>query len=156
MPILKALHILSMFAAVTFLVSESIFASVAIWRGDVRALAALRRYTGSRPVVGASLFLVGIAFGLLTVATGGFDFLAGWLIAAYVLVVVLLAISALPVVQKGLRGLTDKALEAEAGQRPIEEVVRDMAVLRGSIAAVVATNVVLFAALILDMVLKPF
>jgi hypothetical protein len=156
MPIFKALHILGMFAAVTLLVSESIFMSVAIWRGDVRALAAIRRFSGRRPLLGSSLFLVAIAFGLLTVATGGFDFFAGWLIAAYVLVVVLFAISALPVVQKGLLGLTDKAVEADAGQRPAEEVLRDMAALRGSIAAVVAANVVLFAALILDMVLKPF
>jgi len=154
--IFKALHILTMFGAVTFLVSEAVFAAVAIWRGDVAALAAIRRFTGRRPVVGALLFLAGIGFGLLAVATGGFDFFEGWLIAAYVLVVALFAVNGLPIVQKGLVGLTDKALEAEAGQRPAEEVVREMAMLRGRILMVVATNVAIFAALILDMVLKPF
>jgi hypothetical protein len=84
------------------------------------------------------------------------DFFAGWLIAAYVLVVALLAISGLPVVQKGLLGLVDKATEAEAGQRSMEEVVRDMAALRFSFGLVVAANWVLFAAIIADMVLKPF
>jgi hypothetical protein len=152
----KALHILTMFAAVAFLVGESTFIAIAIWRGDVRALAAIRRLTGGRPVVGAALFLIGIGFGLLTVATGGFDFLAGWLIAAYVMVVALFAVSALPVVQKGLLGLIRRAVEAEAGQRPAEEVARDMAAFRGRIVTVVTINAALFAALILDMVLKPF
>jgi len=154
--IFKALHILSMFGAVTFLVSEAVVAAVAIWRGDVGALAALRRFSGRRPVVGALLFLIGIGFGLLTVATGGFDFFEGWLIAAYALVVALFAVNGLPIVQKGLVGLTEKALEAEAGQRPAEEVVREMATLRRSIVLVVVTNVAIVAALILDMVLKPF
>jgi hypothetical protein len=152
----KALHVLTMFAAVAFLVGESTFIAIAIWRGDVRALAAIRRLTGGRPVVGAALFLIGIGFGLLTVATGGFDFLAGWLIAAYAMVGALVAVSALPVVQKGLLGLIQRAVEAEAGQRPAEEVVRDMAAFRGRIVTVVSINAALFAALILDMVLKPF
>ena len=156
MPIFQALHILSMFAAVMFLVSEAIFMSVAIWRGDVRAVAAIRRLSGRRPVLGSSLLLIGILFGLLTVATGGFDFFEGWLIAAYALVVLLFAINLLPTVQKGLLGLGDKAVEADAGRRPTEEAVRDMATLRGPILVVVATNVVIFAALILDMILKPF
>jgi len=154
--IFKALHILTMFAAITLLVGESTFAAIAIWRGDVRALAAMRRLVGRRPVVSAMVFLVGIGFGLLAVATGGFDFFAGWLIAAYVMVVATFAVSALPVVQKGYLGLVDKATEAEAGQRPMEEVARDMAALRRSFGLVVIANWVLFGAIILDMVLKPF
>jgi len=156
MLIFKLLHILSMITAVTLLVGESTFMAIAIWRGDVRALAAIRRMVGRHPVVSASIFLVGIGFGLLTVATGGLDFFAGWLIAAYVLVVALLAISGLPVVQKGLLGLVDQATEAEAGQRPMEDVAREMAALRLSFGLVVAANWVLFAAIIADMVLKPF
>jgi hypothetical protein len=156
MLVFKALHILAMFGAVTFLVGEAVFAAVAIWRGDVRALAAMRRITGRRPVVAATLFVVGIGFGLLTVATGGFDFFAGWLIAAYVMVVVLFAMNGLPIVQKGLVGITDKAIETEAGRVPAEEVVREMAIVRRPILAVVAANIVIFALLVLDMVLKPF
>jgi len=154
--IFKALHILTMFAAITLLVGESTFAAVAIWRGDVRALAAMRRLLGRRPVVSAMVFLVGIGFGLLTVATGGFDFFAGWLIAAYVMVVASFAINLLPVVQRGYLGLVDKSAQADAGQRPVEEVAREMAALRRSFGLVVAANWVLFAALILDMVIKPF
>jgi hypothetical protein len=156
MLLFKLLHILTMFTAVTLLVGESTFMAIAIWRGDVRAVAAMRRLVGRRPVVSALTLLVGIGFGLLTVATGGLDFFAGWLIAAYVMVVALLAISGLPVVQKGYLGLVDKATEAEAGQRPVEDVARDMAALRRSFGLVVAANWVLFAAIIADMVLKPF
>jgi hypothetical protein len=156
MLIFKALHILTMFAAITLLVGESTFAAVAIWRGDVRALAAMRRLMGRRPVASAIVFVVGIAFGLLTVATGGFNFFAGWLIAAYVMVVATFAVSGLPVVQKGYLGLVDKSVEADAGQRPVEEVVREMAALRRGFGLVVVANWVLFGAIILDMVLKPF
>ena len=156
MLVFKALHVLAMFGAVTFLVGEAVFAAVAIWRGDVRALAAMRRIAGRRPVAAAVLFVVGIGFGLLTAATGGFDFFAGWLIAAYLMVVVLLAMNGMPVVQKGLLGVTEKAVQSEAGQVPAYEVVREMAIVRGPFLAVVAANVVIFALLILDMVLKPF
>jgi hypothetical protein len=156
MLIFKLLHILAMFTAVTLLVGESTAMAIAVWRGDVRAVAAIRRLVGRRPVVSSLIFLVGIGFGLLAVATGGLDFFAGWLIAAYVMVVALFAISGLPVVQKGFLGLVDKATEADAGQRPMEDVARDMAALRRSFGLVVVANWILFAAIIADMVLKPF
>jgi hypothetical protein len=156
MLIFKALHILSMFTAVMMLVGEPTFAMIAIWRGDVRALAALKRVVGRRPFVGALTFLVGVGFGLLTAFTGGFNLFGGWLIAAYVMIVVLLAISGLPVVQKGYLGLVDRSVEAEAGQRSVDEVARDMAAFRRKFVLVVVANWVLFALIILDMVLKPF
>jgi len=156
MLIFKALHILTMFAAVSVLVGEGTFAALAIWRGDVHALAATRRLFGRRPVVGAALFLLGIGFGLVTAATGGFDFLAGWLIAAYVMAGASIAINLLPVVQKGYLPLVDKSVEAEAGQRPVDEVAGEMLALRSSFLYVVVATWVLFGLIILDMVLKPF
>ena len=156
MLIFKALHILTMFGAVVFLLGESTYLAAAVWRGDIRAVAAMRRFAGKRPVIGAAIFFVGIGFGLLAAATGGLDFFAGWLIAAYVLVVVLLGLSALPVIQKGLVGIYGMAVEAEAGQRPAKDVTEEMARRRRGIALVVAANWVLFGLIILDMVLKPF
>lgn len=156
MLVFKVLHILSMFAAVAFLLGESTYLAVAIWRRDVPALAAIRRVAGRRPLVGALIFLIGIGFGLLTAATGGLDFFAGWLIAAYVMVVVLLGLSGLPVIQKGMVGLADKAVEAEAGRRPAEEVIAEMATLRRVIGLIVAANWLLFGAIIVDMIVKPF
>ena len=152
----KLLHILSMFAAVTLIVGEVVFIAVAIWRGDARALAAVRRVTGRRPLVGVAFFGLGIVFGLLTAATGGIDFFAGWLLAAYLLIVVVVAINALPVVQKGLLGVSDMAAEADAGERPVEEVTAAMAALRRPFLYVAIANVLIFMALIVDMVLQPF
>jgi hypothetical protein len=94
-----------------------------------------------------------VAFGLLTVATGGLDFFDGWLIAAYVLVAVILVGGGLLWPRK-LLPLGAMAVEAEAGQRPVEDVVRDMAASPAvRWFAVMAT---LFVLIVLDMVLKPF
>jgi len=156
MLIFKALHILSMFSAVALLIGEEVFIALAIWRRDVRGLAAIHRLSGRRVLTyaGAITFMAGIVFGLLTAATGDLDFFSGWLIAAYVLVAAILVLNGSPLVQKQVLPLMEEAVEAEAGQRPVEEVVRHMA---GSpVVIVIAVNVVLFAAIILDMVLKPF
>jgi hypothetical protein len=153
--IFKALHILSMFAAVTLLVGEALLYARAIWRTDVAGLAAVRRLAGGRPVLGASFLLAGIVFGLLTALTGGFDVFAGWLIAAYGLIVALFLVNGSPWVQQ-LPRLGAKAIEAEAGQRPVDNVVDEMGSMRTLILVAVALNVALFVAIIADMVLKPF
>jgi hypothetical protein len=155
MLIFKVLHVLSMFAAVTLFVGEALFYARAIWRRDVAGLAAIRRLVGGRPVLGAAFLVAGIVFGLLNALTGGFDVLAGWLIAAYVLIVALFLVNGSPWVQR-LPQLGQAAVEAEAGQRPADEVVTAINGMRTATVIVVAANVVLFAAIIADMILKPF
>jgi hypothetical protein len=154
MLIFKGLHILSMFTAVTLLISVPIFVALAIWQRDVRGLAAVYRLA-RRPgntVVGSVFLLAGVVFGLLTAATGGFNFFAGWLIAAYIMVAVLILTNLLPAKHR-VRQVAEEAVEAEAGQRPVDEVVRDMA---SAPIGVFAIDVALFVAIIADMVLKPF
>ena len=51
--------------------------------------------------------------------------------------------------------LARKAVEADAGKRATEEVVRDMAATRAA-WFFFPVNIAIFAAIILDMVLKPF
>ena len=155
MLVFKALHILCMFAAVTFLIGEAVAYAMAIRRGDVAGLAAIRRLLGGRPIIGAAFLLGGIAFGLLTALTGGIDFFAGWLIAAYVMIVLLFAVNGSPWVQR-LPKLGEEAMEAVAGQRAMDEVRSSMAATRTVIVVAVAINVLLFTAIIADMVLKPF
>lgn len=155
MLIFKALHILSMFAMVAVFSGGEFLYSRAVWRRDVRALAWL--YTNLEkqvhlPIFGLGFLAAGIIFGLLTALTGGFDFFEGRLIAAYVLVALFLVCSALIGVPLGR--LAEKAVEAEARQRPVADVVRDMAASRAVLFFPV--NAAIFAALILDMVLKPF
>jgi hypothetical protein len=149
----KALHILSMFAAVTLLVGEHLVYAVAVRRRDIGALAGIRRLSPSPPVVAVGLLLAGVVFGLLTALTGGFDFLAGWLIAAYVLIALVLAMGGSPWVRR-LAVLGSQAIEAEKGERPKEEVVRAMETSHAVLLFAIAAT--LFAAIIADMVLKPF
>jgi hypothetical protein len=155
MLVLKALHVLCMFGAVTLLVGEALVYARAIWRTDVPGLAGVHRLVGGRPVIAAALFMAGIVFGLLTALSGGFDVLAGWLIAAYVLVAGSWRSNASPWVQR-LPRLGAQAADAEAGRRPPEDVIATMMAIRTSTMIVVGLNVVLFVAIILDMVLKPF
>jgi len=153
--IFKLLHILSMVTAVTALVGFEMFIALAIWRRDVHGIAVIFRMTRRpSPVnIGILFLLAGIAFGLLTAATGGLDFFAGWLLAAYVLVAVLILANVSPP-KRRVRQIAEDAVEADEGRRAVEEVVRQMATV--PVTLYIGMNVVLFAAIIADMVLKPF
>jgi len=155
MLIFKALHILSMFTMVTIFSGGELFYALAIQGRDVRALAWLHR-TEKRfgiAYVALGALVAGVIFGLLTAATGGLDFFDGWLIAAYLLVALFFVSSA--IFARATIKLADKAVEADAGQRPIEEVVGEMAA--GNRALILfGVNATIFGAIIVDMVLKPF
>ena len=155
MDIFKALHVVSMFTVVAAEIGAEFLFAFTISRRDVRGLATVHRMLEQARIgtIGIGVFAAGIVFGLLTVATGGLDFFAGWLIAAYVLVALILVIAG-RLWPKELLPLGVKAVEAEAGQRPAEEVVRGMAASRAVLwFGVMAT---IFVLIILDMVLKPF
>jgi len=154
MLIFKALHILSMVIMITINNGGEFSYAFAIWRRDVRGLATLHRMElqSRTGFVGLGALLAGIGFGLLAAATGGLDFFAGWLIAAYVLVAAFFGNIALSA--RDLLGLAEKAIEADEGKRPTEEVARDMA--SSSAVRFFLVNAAIFAAIILDMVLKPF
>jgi hypothetical protein len=152
MDIFKALHIVSMFAAVTMEIGAEFLFAFAISRRDVRGLATVHRILEQARIgpIAIVVFASGIVFGLLTALTGGFDFFAGWLIAAYVLVALILVGSGFLWPRK----LLPLGTKAVAGQRPVEDVVRDMAASPAvRWFSVMAT---LFVLIILDMVLKPF
>jgi len=153
--IFKALHILSMFTAVTAIVGMEMFIALAIWRRDVHGLATIFRMT-RRPSpinIGILFLFAGIGFGLLTAATGGLDFFAGWLLAAYVLVAALILANVSPP-KRRVRQVAEDAVDADEGRRPVEEVVHHMATV--PVTVYIGINLVLFAAIIADMVLKPF
>jgi len=155
MLIFKALHILSMFSVVMMEIGAEFLYAFAIARRDVRALATVHRILEQVRLgpISIAVFISGVVFGLLTALTGGFDFLAGWLIAAYVLVAVIL-VGGSRLWPKVFLPLGAKAVEAEAGQRPVDEVVRDMVASRAVWWHVAMAT--LFVLIILDMVLKPF
>ena len=155
MLIFKALHILAMFSVVAMEIGAEFLYAFAISRRDVRALATVHGILERARLgpISIAIFISGVVFGLLTALTGGFNFLAGWLIAAYVLVTVIF-VSGSRLWPKTLLPLGAKAVEAEAGQRPAHDVVRDM-VASHAVRSFVAMAV-LFVLIILDMVLKPF
>jgi len=154
MLIFKALHILSMVTMVMLFSGGELYYTFAIRARNVRALAWLHSTERRNGIAFFALgaLLSGIMFGLLTVATGGIDFLDGWLIAAYLLIGLFFANSALFATRVVRIG--DHAVEAEAGTRPVEEVVAEMGT--NSATFLFAINATIFAAIILDMVLKPF
>jgi uncharacterized membrane protein len=149
----KTLHILSMVSMVTAFIGAEIFYAAAIARRDVGTLAFVHRTVERAGLgwVGMGGILAGIVFGLLTAATGGFDFVAPWLLIAYVLVGVFF-VNAFAAGARIVH-VAKAAVEADAGEREAADVVRDM----GSTRAVwlVASNAVVFALIIADMVLKP-
>ncbi len=153
---LKALHVISMFGAVTLLMGDAYFLGLAFWRRDVQALAAMHRLAPGLGLTtaGLILFLVGIAFGLILAATGQLNFLSGWLIAAYIIVAALIATNASPFVQR-LRPLVRQAAEVADGKRSEQEVVIGMDSVRSGLLLAIAINTVLFILVIADMVLKP-
>lgn len=154
MPIVKALHILSMIAMVTIEIGSEFLYAFAISRRDVRGLATVHRLLEQARAGPASIaaLVSGVVFGLLTAATGGFDFLDGWLITAYVLVVVLF-ITANVFLRIALP-LGRAALETEQGQGASEDLLRKPAAHRAILWF--AIDVAVVAALVVDMVLKPF
>ena len=153
MLIFKALHILSMFTMVAVFIGGEMFYAIAIRGRDVHALAWLHRIRRPIGAVAFAAMAAGIVFGLLTAATGGMDFLEGWLLVAYLLLGVFVLNGA--VNERPTSRLAERAVEAEAGLRPVDEVVRDMASDRRAMLLFVI-NATIFAAIILDMVLKPF
>ena len=95
-------------------------------RRDVRALAAIYRFERrlrAGPIAIAAL-VAGIVFGLLTAATGGFEFLDGWGIAAYVLVAGFL-VSSTMFLRPALR-FGQAAADAEEAGRPTDELASGM------------------------------
>ena len=154
MLIFKALHILAMFTMVTVFLGGEFVYSWAFWRGDVKGLAWIHRLMVQTrvPIFGIAILLLGIVFGLLTAATGGFDYLDGWLLAAYALVV-LFFVNSIVLGDRLLR-IARRAVEADDGKIPADEVAHEMT-RRGPIAFF-PINAAIFAAIIADMVLKPF
>jgi hypothetical protein len=148
----KTLHVLSMITMITAFTGAQIFYAAAMRRRDVHALAFVQG-TLERLGIGVIALgglVLGVVFGLITAATGGFDFGARWLVVAYVLVAVFLVNAFLTggkVVAAG-----KAAMEAEAGTGAAMEVT-DSLVNRSAILLVV--DVGLFALIVADMVLKP-
>ena len=94
MPIWKLVHILAMFAAFGLLLVP-LFLLLGVGRsGDVHAAKAI--YTPSKALgrLGFAFFFVGLAGGFATMVTAGWSDTAPWLVATYVLLVLVAVLDA--------------------------------------------------------------
>lgn len=113
------LHILTMFAAVSFAVLPDLVIQRAAQARDVRALKSAFMALGPFGRIVPFLFLLGAVFGLIA-AYAGYNLLQRWLILAYVIYVIALGLDG------GLispwRRKTARAVMANAGDKPSAEL----------------------------------
>jgi uncharacterized membrane protein SirB2 len=95
MQIWTFLHIAAMFGAVMVTAGGALMATWAIRRRDLEALRTYFRMAPRIDAVGGLLFLAGIVLGVINAWVIGWDLLASWLIAAYVLVVLIIIVGGL-------------------------------------------------------------
>lgn len=84
--LLKFLHVGSMFLATALAVGPSILLYLIARSGDIDTIRRSFRHSTSVFRVGGAFYGLGLLFGFLTALDGQLDLTAGWLIAAYVLV----------------------------------------------------------------------
>ena len=144
------LHILSMFAAVTFIIGAEVWVTYAIRRRDLGALRAYFRVADRADMVGGVLFLAGIVFGLIAAVAIGFDLLQGWLVLAYIVVAIAIAVgfATVPYLNR---------VKAALAENEGDDVGPELESLLGSPIPIVATAVssIAVAVIIWDMVFKP-
>jgi hypothetical protein len=152
MEIWQFLHVAAMFAAVSIFVGQGVLEGAVAQSGDVRALRRVLAAEDRFAPIGGGLFLLGIAFGVITALTSGLDLTEPWLIIGYVLAAVIL-INAfayhIPTANR-LKALA----EASTDDAPSAEL-RD-AINAPMARVMIALDTVVWLALIFDMVVKPF
>ena len=144
------LHILSMFSAITVIVGAELLANVAIRRRDLGMLRAYFRLGAKADQIGMVLLVLGIVFGVMAAVTVGWDLLTGWLVVAYVLVALTLAVGFSSVPYLGRLEAALPETDEVSPSPELESLLRSPTPLVTS-----GTTIVLTALIIADMVFKP-
>jgi hypothetical protein len=140
-----------MFTSVTLLFAYDIVLHRSAARGDVATVRAVGKL---KPLVensGVVMFLLGVAFGIITALVGPFELTQGWLITAYVLVALILVLGGGPE-SAWLKQLI-QAADQDGGDGQSAEFVARVHDPRRHLSWVSAA---LYAAVIYVMVYKPF
>jgi hypothetical protein len=152
MPILKFLHILSMFSAVGVVVGTEVLLHRVARSGDVRAMRTAFALAKPMNVVAPALFLIGVALGVIDGLTRGFDLFAPWLLIAYGLFLTMFVLGG-AVQGRWIDRMV--AAVASAGDEPpspeLERVINDRVA-----TAAMYLSWLLLAGIIFTMVIKPF
>jgi hypothetical protein len=147
-PFAKYAHVVAMFAAVTIQVGSDLYFLRVARNGDANATSRLGHAIRRRGAIEGPILEIGILFGLLTALLGGFNFLAPWLIASYVLI----AIGLLNVFRVAAPAFTSILDAADASDAAGIAKLLETGPYR--LAALV--NALMYATVIFMMVVKPF
>jgi drug/metabolite transporter (DMT)-like permease len=147
----KFLHVVTMFAAVSLFVGESVLFERIARSRDVPAI---RRFGALAPPVvrtAIALVLLGLVFGLITVNDEHFSYTDTWVVIAYFLYAGLFALG--PFEGRFQTRITDaaKASPDDAASPQLEALISNT-----GRRAIVVISMVLYVAIIYDMVMKPF
>jgi hypothetical protein len=148
----KFLHIAAMFFAVAIAVSgELVLRRVAASR-DPRAIRVVAAHVKPLGNVSTMLLLIGVAFGVVAALVGQIDLLSPWLISAYVVFGLAMAVGV--TITDPWAGRLHAAAAASSDEAPSPELIAVIEDRR----ALVATGalMVLLATLVFIMVVKPF
>jgi hypothetical protein len=148
---LKFFHILLMFAAVSIFVGGELYLMGVERAREVPAIRRANAVGKRLDPVGGAAFLIGVGLGIATAVVGPFDLTQGWLILAYVLAALILAI--------GLGYWTPRArrIEEAAAASPDDAPSPELVALleRPVDRVMVGVDLLLWAGIIFVMVVKP-
>ncbi|MDQ6682924.1 MAG: DUF2269 family protein [Chloroflexota bacterium] len=147
----KFLHILTMFAAVSAaVIPEVVYQSLARRRNfaALRSMAPVVERAGKMIPV---LFVLGLVFGLIAAFTGSLNFLAPWLIAAYVVFLIAMVTGA--AVSGPWAQRVAKAASASEPTAPSAELEAALADPRGLVSSAILMGSIVV--IIFLMVIKP-
>jgi hypothetical protein len=146
-PYAKFLHVAAMFAAVTLFVGGDVYFLRVASAGDPGATARLGQAIRRRGPLTGPILEIGVAFGIVTALLGGLDFLAPWLVGAYVIVIALTVLA----FRVAAPAFTTILHAAETG----DGTAVATALTATSYRLVALVNAALYAAVIFLMVVKP-
>jgi hypothetical protein len=153
MQIWTFLHIAAMFGAVMVTAGGALMATWAIRRRDLEGLRTYFRMAPRIDAVGGLLFVAGIVLGFINAWAIGWDLLSSWLIAAYVLVVLIAIAGAAmgPYLRRVKAALkASDTIDRDKVNDELEAELRKPTATIGS-----AVLILLIVAVIYDMVFKP-
>jgi uncharacterized membrane protein SirB2 len=148
--VLKFLHILSMFVAVTLLFSPDLLFYRAAGARDVTTLRRIGSLSKRVVNAGIVVFFVGVGFGVLTAIAGGLDLTAPWLIAAYVQIALIIVLGAAVENPHFTRIAVAAERSGDTFSPELERLVRSPIKYLGWLSAL------LYGGVIYTMVAKPF
>ena len=148
-PVLKFLHISSMFLATALAVGPSVLLYLIARSGDAGAIRRAFGHSTAVFRVGGAFYGLGLFFGFAAALTGQLDLTQSWLVTAYVLVGLLIATNL--VFERWTRRIEESVSTSE--QEPsaeLPEVIQARAALYSLVAMVTLTLMIVFV-----MVVKP-